>query len=135
MTEETRPLSGINKPKKHPDMSTPKKYTAGPWLPGLHLNVTDEHGNRIAFVRSENIHADMCLIAAAPELLAALEGAIGALEFSRDYHSDDGSNEDQAFAQDTLDAARKAIAKAKLENWDHDWRAWHLRSMSFRDEP
>ena len=45
-------------------------------------------------------------------LLEALKGAIGALEFSRDYHSDLG-NEDQAFCQDKLDAALKAIAKAE----------------------
>lgn len=52
------------------------------------------------------------LFAAAPELLAALKCAIGALEFSRDYHSDLG-NEDQAYAQDMLDAAIAAIAKAE----------------------
>lgn len=46
------------------------------------------------------------------EMLAALEGAVGALEFSRDYHKDLG-NEEQAFAQDRLDAALAAIAKAK----------------------
>ena len=51
------------------------------------------------------------LIAAAPDLLAALQGAIGALEFSQDYHRDLG-NEDQAFAADRLDAARAALAKA-----------------------
>lgn len=44
------------------------------------------------------------------ELVAALKGAVGALEFSRDYHADLG-NEDQAFAQDRLDAATKAIAR------------------------
>lgn len=53
------------------------------------------------------------LIAAAPDLLAALRGAIGALEFWRDFHSDDGSNADIALCQDKLDAARAAIAKAE----------------------
>lgn len=48
------------------------------------------------------------------DLVAALEGAIGALEFSRDFHSDLG-NEDQAFAQDKLDAATAALAKARGE--------------------
>lgn len=41
--------------------------------------------------------------------LAALRGAVGALEFSRDYHSD-LSNSEQAFAQDKLDAVTAAIA-------------------------
>ncbi len=48
-------------------------------------------------------------------LLEALKGAVGALEFSRDYHNDLG-NEDQAFAQDKLDAAVKAIAKAEARS-------------------
>ena len=51
------------------------------------------------------------MFAASLEMLDALKGAIGALEFSRDFHSDLG-NEEQAFAQDKLDAALKAIAKA-----------------------
>jgi hypothetical protein len=60
--------------------------------------------------------ADEILSAASPDadLLAALKGAVGALEFSRDYHADLG-NEDQAFAQDRLDAATKAISKAESD--------------------
>jgi hypothetical protein len=46
------------------------------------------------------------------EMLEALKGAIGALEFSRDYHGDLG-NEEQAFAQDRLDAATNALRKAQ----------------------
>lgn len=46
------------------------------------------------------------------ELLNALKDAVGALEFSREFHSDLG-NEEQAFAQDKLDAALNAIAKAE----------------------
>ena len=52
------------------------------------------------------------VFAAAPDLLEALRGAIGALEFSRDCHAD-LSNQEEAFAQDRLDAARAAIAKAE----------------------
>lgn len=62
----------------------------------------------------EEAMANARLIAAVQELYEALAGAIGALEFSRDYHSDLG-NEDQAFAQDKLDAATKALAKARGE--------------------
>lgn len=43
-------------------------------------------------------------------LFNALKGAIGALEFSRDFHHDLG-NEEQAFAQDKLDLALSAIAE------------------------
>ena len=62
-------------------------------------------------ITPQEVEEAALLIAAAPELLAALQGAIGALEFSQDYHRDLG-NEDQAFAADRLDAARSAIAKA-----------------------
>lgn len=60
------------------------------------------------------VAANAHLVAAASNLLKALEGAIGALEFSRDYHSD-LSNEEQAFAQDRLDDAINALAKARGE--------------------
>jgi hypothetical protein len=42
------------------------------------------------------------------QLAEALRGSIGALEFSRDYHKDLG-NKEQAFCQDKLDAAVKAV--------------------------
>lgn len=45
-------------------------------------------------------------------LVKAVEGSIGALEFSRDFHSD-GSNADQAFAQDRLDDATSALAAVR----------------------
>lgn len=67
------------------------KHTQGPW---------------------ETAQANARLISAAPDLLEALKGAIGALEFSLDFHRADGSNTDIAFAADKLEAAQKAIAKA-----------------------
>ena len=65
----------------------------------------------VAGERADELAANARLAAAAPALLEALRGAIGALEFSRDYHSDLG-NEEQAFCQDKLDAALKAITQA-----------------------
>lgn len=65
----------------------------------------------VAGERPEELAANAKLVAAAPALLEALKGAIGALEFSRDYHTDLG-NEEQAYCQDKLDAATKAIALA-----------------------
>ncbi len=67
---------------------------------------------------NEKPRTTSALADAAPDLLAALKGAIGALEFSRDYHADLG-NEEQAFCQDKLDAAVKAIAKAEGDDVRH----------------
>ena len=79
-----------------------------------HIQSAD--GNTVCFMAhdpdgNEALENAANAIAAAPDLLAALQGAIGALEFSRDYHKDLG-NEEQAFCQDRLDAALNAIAKA-----------------------
>ncbi|MFZ3193818.1 MAG: hypothetical protein WA154_11520 [Moraxellaceae bacterium] len=100
-------------------------FTPGPW----HLfrssyaaargavEVNDPSGLTVAYTVnfvvefSPKSDANARLIAAAPELLAALQGSIGALEFSQDFHRDLG-NEEQAFVADKLDAALKAIAKA-----------------------
>ena len=78
---------------------------------------TAESGSREQLVRcckwaAEEIRELKAAAAARADMYAALEGAIGALEFSRDYHGDLG-NEDQAFAQDKLDAAVAALAKAR----------------------
>lgn len=118
-------------------MSSESKHTPGPWF--AHPHIIRDHGarkplfsdglwvvkfhpemNALAVVdyaddhdpaTRESAEANARLIAAAPDLYEALQGAIGALEFSQDYHRDLG-NEDQAFAADRLDAARAALAKA-----------------------
>lgn len=100
------------------------KHTPGPWSfdygtvppdgPGTYADIYVDGGDTIIAHFNNQIPeglANARLIAAAPALLKALRGAIGALEFSRDYHSDLG-NEEQAFCQDKLDAAHKAIAQA-----------------------
>lgn len=101
-----------------------EKHTPGEWTVlewevdrgGTDWNVWGPKGSN--HVTDDNLRgdygseADARLIAAAPDLLEALRGAIGALEFSRDYHMD-LNNEEQAFAQDKLDAAHAAIAKAE----------------------
>jgi hypothetical protein len=77
-------------------MNTKQEHTPGPWeLRGLRL-VTDKHGVVIA----ENVSANARLIAAAPELLAALEYIVG-------WNS-------HAWNTETArDLARAAIAKAR----------------------
>ena len=97
-------------------------HTPGPWsvaylddngqsvVKGEHTEIATCWHHCVGSIEAQ-MHANARLIAAAPDLLAALQGAIGALEFSQDYHRDLG-NEDQAFAADRLDDARAAIAKA-----------------------
>lgn len=93
-------------------------HTPGPWVANGHNVHTRPDESAVCVCVSMGTRnnaeasANARLIASAPELLEALEGAIGALEFSRDYHADLG-NEDQAFAQSMLDAALSAIAKAR----------------------
>lgn len=55
---------------------------------------------------------DSAMTRAAPALLDALKGSIGALQFSVDFH-DDLPADEQAFAKSRLDAALDAIAKAE----------------------
>jgi len=56
--------------------------------------------------------ADMQLRAAAPDLLEALEGAIGALEQDLDAGRDSGDADWEGIAYQRLEAAKAAIAKA-----------------------
>jgi hypothetical protein len=99
-----------------------RNWTAstGPTGYGAHdgVTVTDNRGLVVAVAIGDvpelDAPATARLIASAPDLLEALKGAIGALEFFQDFHRDLG-NEDQAFAADRLDAARAAIARATGE--------------------
>lgn len=95
-------------------------FTPGPWdlLAGCY---TPENGyfwmvqvadRTTAYAFEE---ANAYLTAAGPDLYEALQGAIGALEYSVDCARDDGNNSDIDFAQSKLDAALKALAKARGE--------------------
>jgi hypothetical protein len=96
------------------------KFTPGPWNT-VHGVYTPEDNYFSMIAASEGGVAsvwnkeDAYLIAAAPELYEALEGAIGALEYSVDCARDDGDNSDIDFAQSKLDAALNALAKARGE--------------------
>lgn len=108
---------------------TETKFTPGPWE-ALFDKRRDNYsifggaskGARhwIANTKCESTPRDHAanahLIAAAPELYAALEGAIGALEYSVDCARDDGNNEDIDFAQSKLDAALLVLATARGED-------------------
>lgn len=59
------------------------------------------------------VRANAHLIAAAPDLLEALEGAIGALEMDHDAGKDMGDADWEGIAYQRLEAARAAIAKAR----------------------
>lgn len=89
---------------------------AQPWLVVPSPTDPEAYAVEGVYLVADNLPIeDANLIAASRPLLKALEGAIGALQFSRDYHSD-LDNEDQAFCQDKLDAAMRAIAAAKGES-------------------
>jgi hypothetical protein len=91
------------------DWAVGSENRLGAYRPPNCVAVTNFHGCMAAGHDPEALAA---LFAASPRLLEALEGAIGALEFSRDYHAD-LSDAEQAFCQAKLDAARAAIAAAK----------------------
>jgi hypothetical protein len=70
--------------------------------------VLSARGESIAYVRQDIIHdeANARLIAAAPELLEALEAALTAVEY---YHEHEG-------AENLLAQVRAAIKKAQIED-------------------
>jgi len=85
--------------------TTNVQHTPGPWLiwhtPLATLIQTDK-GLNIAKMGGDSLEADECLIAAAPDLLAALEQLV------RDYDAD---NSRPPF----IATAREVIAKARGE--------------------
>jgi hypothetical protein len=98
-------------------------HTPTPWinLAGTSRALFTEDGQQIAFfpitdlpIKEAAANEAFARVAVNSHdaLVEALRGAIGALEFSRDYHKDLG-NEEQAFAQDRLDAAIRALEEAK----------------------
>ena len=95
------------------------KHTPGPWRyhaedNGIYMDMDDECGPQIAEVTSENcdtddqVHGDGLLIAAAPDLLEALQSLT---EWGRTHTSPLDPNS----PHDLLIAAMKAIIKATRE--------------------
>lgn len=85
-----------------------KEYLAG-W------NIVSDGGEIVGIegiVPGENAEANARLMAAAPDLLEALEGAIGALEQDLDAGRDSGDADWEGIAYQRLEAAKSAIAKA-----------------------
>lgn len=62
--------------------------------------------------KTEESYANAKIAAAAPDLLEALEGAIGALEQDLDAGRDSGDADWEGIAYQRLEAAKAAIAKA-----------------------
>ena len=100
-----------------------QKYTPGPWVavPDWtydRLEIRDKDGRRIAictkdFPMSTATHdANADLIAAAPELLAALEAANRFITNGLEYGYIDLEKEDTS-GMHTIDAIRQAIRKTK----------------------
>lgn len=114
------------------------KHTAGPWAYGWETQdqhwaiVTDAAGGIVANVNTEtgpDAHsapamrqmpgeANARLIAAAPDLLAALEEAVKAL--SRCYDVCDWPADGRTIQDDAIRAGKAAISKAKAEGSSHD---------------
>ena len=100
---------------------TTHTHTAGPW----HISEKKEGGYNIidgdhlnTIVTTSDFHTtywkpNAALIAAAPELLDALESAVYDMEeLNRNWH-ELGLGDDNPISIDTIAAARAAIAKAK----------------------
>ncbi len=99
------------------------KHTPGPWAyrpsnDGHFIAGVGENSGYLAEVRQcrskQDIRADARLIAAAPELLAALRGMLAIVNESggvAGYHLNGNTAEWDEF--DEVDAARAAIAKAE----------------------
>lgn len=103
------------------------KYTPGPWKAGpvfqkegRALFVTDETKpgkwrKRLDDKSGVFAEDDARLIAAAPDLLAALEGCLRGLYIAMDRAEGDCFGVAHNDVMDTIDSARAAIAKAKGE--------------------
>jgi hypothetical protein len=110
-------------------MAQEQRHTATPWeidgvltidgvktkasiYPSFEDDTKTLDAKPIAYIGYEDAAFIVRAVNAHQALVDALQGAIGALEFSRDYHTDLG-NEEQAFCQDKLDAALAALKLAE----------------------
>lgn len=96
-------------------------HTPGPWTHGAHAHagepvITDAHGHNIAFCNADRPEdeANARLIAAAPDLLAALSGLLELTEAMRDTIAlEPGLSGLLQTNSPRISAARAALAKAK----------------------
>lgn len=118
--KQSRPLRSLLNMKTDSLPETKAKHTPGPWTTGPHYTneaiyiqqpcETSNGGWLVATVWGEDKEANARLIAAAPELLAALEAMVKADEAICENR---GRKSDQAMQRiAALDAAIAAIAKA-----------------------
>ena len=85
------------------------KHTPGPWWIAGTATIRAGQDAWIASIKWRNREANARLIAAAPEMLAALRKAITYVELC----CDETDGEEAAEAKHDLDGARAAIAKAE----------------------
>lgn len=103
------------------------EHTQGPWHIVLYGDgnsrvIHSDENTRVCFMASAldgdnaaalRINANAHLIAAAPDLLAALEGLLPELDIEIEARQLGGNAEDWADIERLTDAARAAIARAK----------------------
>ena len=108
------PAPWLYRPKEHDDWGMIRGGPEGfPLAKALGARMADEDElNEHRRNGTDPYEADALLIAAAPDLLEALQAAIGALEFNHDYEVDNGDDDSAQFSLEALNQAKAAINKA-----------------------
>ena len=95
-------------------------HTPAPWTLGSNgasTKVVDADGKAVCMVTYRKDHWNGDLLAAAPELLAALQNCVNVLSLALPLFDDESNDnkDSRDEVQSVLDAARAVIAKAKGE--------------------